>query len=111
MSRIRPTVFFIAFYIFWLFLISVLWSKSIFLTIVLLIISCLYFLLFKEDKDLYYFLAAAVFGPIGEAVVSANGLWTYHGETIFGIPYWLPLAWGITAVSLHKYLVNIGGKS
>jgi hypothetical protein len=70
----------------------------------------LYFLFFKEQNGLYYFLAAAVFGPIGEAIVSANGLWTYHGQTVFGIPYWLPLAWGITAVALHKFLVNISGK-
>jgi hypothetical protein len=71
----------------------------------------LYFLFFKEKNWLYYFLAAAIFGPIGEAIVSASGLWTYHGQTVFGIPYWLPLAWGITAVALHKYLVNISEKN
>ncbi len=111
MNWIKPTVYFVAFFIFWLLLISILWSKPLYLTITLLIISCLYFLLFKERKGIYYFLAAAIFGPIGEVFVSANGLWTYHGETILGIPYWLPLAWGITAVALHKYLVNIDKKS
>ena len=93
-----------------LLLISILWPEPLYLTIILLIITCLYFLFFKEQNGLYYFLAAAVFGPIGEAIVSANGLWTYHGQTVFGIPYWLPLAWGITAVALHKFLVNISGK-
>ncbi|TSC63744.1 MAG: hypothetical protein G01um101493_347 [Microgenomates group bacterium Gr01-1014_93] len=111
MGWIKPTAFFITFFIFWLLLISVLWLKPLYLTIVLLTITCLYFVLLKERKGIYYFLAAAIFGPIGEAIVSANGLWTYHGETIFGIPYWLPLAWGITAVALHKYLVHVGGKS
>jgi hypothetical protein len=74
-------------------------------------ISIVYFLFLKEKQGLIFFITAAIFGPIGEAVVSANGLWTYHGQTIFGVPYWLPLAWGITAVSLHKLLINLAKKN
>ena len=48
-----------------------------------------------------WFVAVAILGPIGEAAVSASGLWTYHGITIFGVPYWLPLAWGLTAIILR----------
>lgn len=111
MRWIKPTVFFVTFFTFWLILISTLWKNPILLTIILLIISCLYFILFKAEKGVYFFFAAAIFGPIGETIVSANGLWTYHGVTIFGIPYWLPLAWGITAAALHKYLIVISKKS
>lgn len=110
MTWLKPTIFFTTFFVLWLILISSLWSNPIYLTIILLIITVLYFLFLKEKKGQYYFLIAAIFGPIGEVIVSASGLWTYHGETMLGIPYWLPLAWGITAVSLHKYLVNIGKK-
>lgn len=111
MARLKPTVFFIVFFICWLILISALWQQPLYLTIILLVVSCLYFLFFKEKQGSYYFLAAAILGPIGEAIVSASGLWTYHGVIILGIPYWLPFAWGITAVALHKYLVDVGGKS
>jgi hypothetical protein len=107
MEKIKYTFLFLLFFSFWLLLISLLWQQPLILTIILVIICGVYFLFYKEKDGLYFFAAAAIFGPIGEAIVSANGLWTYHGQTILGIPYWLPLAWGITAVAFHKFLINL----
>ena len=111
MRLVKPTILFLLFFILWILVISSLWTNPALLTIILIIISAAYFLLFKERKGQYYFLAGAIFGPVGEALVSATGLWTYHGEAILGIPYWLPLAWGITAVALQKYLIHINFQS
>jgi len=111
MRKIKASLLFLTFFCFWLLLISLLWTKPLILTIILAIICGVYFLFFREKQGLYFFIAAGLFGPIGEAIVSANGLWTYHGQTIFGIPYWLPLAWGITAVALHKFLIDFTKRS
>lgn len=69
------------------------------------------YLLFSKDKDdIKYYVVAAISGPIGEILVSSSGLWKYQGETILGIPYWLPLAWGITALAIKKFIQNIPNK-
>ncbi len=56
---------------------------------------------------MHVYVIAAIFGPIGEAVVISSGLRTYHGETVVGVPYWLPFAWGITAVAVYKLITAV----
>ncbi|MCJ7805652.1 hypothetical protein MUP46_03340 [Patescibacteria group bacterium] len=107
MKKIKVHLLFVTFFITWIVSISYLWEYPIHLFVILLLISIIYCAFLKKDKEIYYFIVAAVFGPLGEAIVSKSGLWTYHGVTIFGIPYWLPLAWGITAVAIKKYLESL----
>ena len=95
-------------FLLWTLLICFLWRQPIILTFILIIICIIYFIFFRVKNDLIYFLIAAIFGPIGEAIVSASGLWKYNGQTIFGIPYWLPLAWGITAVMIKRLIFSLG---
>lgn len=88
----------------WLVLFCLLWKQPVLLTSILIVLAAVYFLFYRRGDDLMWFVGAAILGPIGEAVVSASGLWTYHGQTIFGVPYWLPLAWGLTTVVFRKIL-------
>jgi len=106
-SKVKTHLSFITLFVIWLTTISFLWKYPFLLTLLLLTTSILYFVYFKKDKEHYYFVVAAIAGPIGEAVVSNSGLWTYAGDTILGIPYWLPLAWGITAVVIKRYLDSL----
>jgi hypothetical protein len=92
-------------------LISLLWREPQILVPILVVIAVIYFAFLREKNGLLFFAVAAFFGPIGEATVSATGLWTYYGPTILGIPYWLPLAWGITAVAIHKYLEAVARRT
>jgi hypothetical protein len=106
-NKVKAHLSFIVFFIIWLTTISFLWKYSFFLTLLLLAISILYFVFLKKANEYYYFIVAAITGPIGEAIVSKSGLWTYAGDTVLGIPYWLPLAWGITAVAIKRYLDSL----
>jgi hypothetical protein len=99
-------VFVLAFAL-WLILISNLWPNPTLLLLILIILISIYFIFLKEKNDIVYFLIAAIFGPIGEAIVSASGLWKYYGQTVFGVPYWLPLAWGITAIMIKRFIASI----
>lgn len=103
-KKINAALVFVIFFVFWLTIISNFWIRPILLTISLAIISFLYFIILKNKQDVLVFLSAAILGPIGEIIVSSSGLWKYNGVTFFGIPYWLPFAWGITAVALFKLL-------
>lgn len=107
MSKVKVHLIFITFFIVWIATISILWKYPFYLFILLLIVSVLCFAFFKKANEYYYFVVAAIAGPIGEAIVSKSGLWSYAGDTVFGIPYWLPLAWGITAVAIKRYLDNL----
>ena len=107
----KPTVYFCAFFAAWLVLVGGLWREPALLTLILAVIALIYFAFLRERNGLLFFAVAAFFGPIGEGTVSATGLWTYYGATVLGIPYWLPLAWGITAVAIHKYLETVARRA
>jgi hypothetical protein len=107
MKEFKPYLYFAVFFFFWILLISQLWKYPIILLVILSVISVIYLGLKRSKTDLIIFLIAGISGPIGEGLVSASGLWTYHGETLLGIPYWLPLAWGITAVAVYKLVLAV----
>jgi hypothetical protein len=107
MPKTKPFLLFGAFFSCWIILISNFWQYPLPLLLSLIAISLGYFAFTKNKREIYIFVIAGVVGPIGEAVVASSGLWTYHGETIFGIPYWLPLAWGITAVAIFKLISKV----
>ena len=101
---VRPTILFGAFFGSWLLLVTTMWRYPLVLSGAMLVVVGAYFAFLREPGGAFFFVVAAVFGPVGEGTVSATGLWTYYGATVLGIPYWLPLAWGITAVAIHKYI-------
>jgi len=106
----KPTAFFVTFFIGWLILISALWQKPLILTIILLIISCLYFLFFKEKNWLYYFWRRQFLGQSAKRLFPRAdfGLIT---DKLFLEFLLATTGLGITAVALHKYLVNISEKN
>lgn len=106
-NNYKPLILFVIFFFSWLTLISSMWKYPYFLLVILILISLIYFKYLKSSQDTIVFLVAAAFGPIGEALVSKSGLWTYHGFTIFGIPPWLPVAWGITALSIFRLIKSV----
>src|SRR3990167_4068207 len=100
MKKIKPLSIFLLFFVSWLIFISNLWPYPILLFTTLAALSLSYFILTKNKNDALIYIIAGITGPLGEIVVSKSGLWTYHGATLLGIPYSLPFAWGITAISV-----------
>jgi len=84
-------------------LLIVLFYLDNFLLTALLFITWIFGLKFWYKKhDSYFFVIAAIVGPIGEIVAIGFGVWQYANPTFLGIPLWLPLAWGLFAVMIKR---------
>lgn len=87
-----------------------LWQNNSVLTLSLLVIS-IFILLFwtsKEEKILY--LIGFVLVPIYDLILVPTGIWSYGNPTIFRVPLWLPLLYGIltvTAIKIGRNLAKI----
>jgi len=99
-------LFTIAFFL-WSFLVCLLWKQHVVLTLIMILIAIVYFRFFKSKDDYIYFVIAAIFGPTGEILGTKSGLWTYNCLTIFGITYWLPLAWGISIIAIKRLITSV----
>lgn len=84
-------------------LISLLWKDNILLTVLLLVGWLFALKSWHKRHDVYFFLAGAVTGPIGEIVAINFGAWQYANPTFLGIPPWLPLVWGLGAVLIKRF--------
>lgn len=73
----------------------ILFFRDNFIATFFVIASWLVALKFWHEKhDIYYYLTALILGPLGEITAVYIGVWTYTNPTAFGIPLWLPFAWG-----------------
>jgi len=75
-------------------------------TTVLVIATGLVALKFWHKKhDLYFYVAGAVVGSVGEIIYISFGVWQYANPTFLGIPMWLPFGWG-SAVMIIKRIAE-----
>jgi hypothetical protein len=71
--------------------------------VILGILSCLFIVRsWARPGDLIPFVLGAILGPTMEMILIHAGAWEYATRTFGGIPAWLPLLWGLTAVALCK---------
>lgn len=56
-----------------------------------------------DRNDVYYFVSGAFVGSIAEIICVYFGAWRYTNPTIFGIPIWLPIAWGVATVLIIRF--------
>jgi hypothetical protein len=47
----------------------------------------------SHKGDVIFVIAAAILGPVGEAIVSATGGFHYTQPDFLGVPMWLPALW------------------
>lgn len=75
-----------------------LYSEPMILTICLVVTAVLgWFLLFDRKERTQYLVGAAI-GFLGEIICVNMGVWVYQYAGVFGVPLWLPLAWGNAVV-------------
>lgn len=82
--------------------ISLLYNSNIFLTLFLIVYWMIGIKFWHKTQDIYIFITGAVIGPIGEIICVHFGAWQYANPTLFGIPVWLPLAWGLTTMVIKR---------
>ncbi|VVB99749.1 Uncharacterised protein [uncultured archaeon] len=53
-------------------------------------------------EDAALFVLTAIFGCLAEIVCITSGAWAYAIPQAFGMPYWLPFAWGTAALFITR---------
>jgi hypothetical protein len=77
------------------------WQSPLFLTAILLFLSCIVLIGKRNQQDFVIFLTCGALGALAEIFVVAFGAWSYSLPQFLGIPYWLPLAWGISSLFIR----------
>jgi len=83
-------------------MISLFYMNDILLTVLLSLLFIGVFRLLYVKKNLYQFALGAFFGSLAEVICIHFGAWTYTNPTLFGIPLWLPVGWGIAVVTIIR---------
>lgn len=85
-----------------LILFYYLWRNNLLLTISLATLSFFVLLKWADKQERIMFIAGFLMGPIYDLVLVPAGVWTYGAPTIFNVPAWLPVAYGLGIVILVK---------
>ena len=87
--------------------VSFFWNNSLLLFGILIVVSILTFLISVSKEDLVLFIVCGFWFTFSESIAIYFGVWTYTSPHIFGVPYWLPLLWGIAAVFIKRVSLEI----
>jgi hypothetical protein len=82
-------------------LTAVLWPRPWLLLGALIVWGGVLLWRWHTRSDLVFFFLSLVLGPLAEGVAIAAGAWAYT-RPLWLIPVWLPLLWGIAALTLRR---------
>ena len=83
-------------------LIYYLWQNNIALTVIFIVISAFVLLKWADKEERIVYFASFVLGPIFDLILIPRGVWAWGNPSLFGIPLWLPLSYGILIVTAVK---------
>ncbi len=106
-SKEKIIVIFYILYFTWLFTITYLTRNIIFINYFSIFVTLVYFIFLREKNDIVWFLASGVLSIILTFFVLNNMTLPANYFDLNTVPLWLPLAWGITAVTLKKFANTI----
>ena len=78
------------------------------LTAFIVVVSFLIFLMKDHTNENYLFIIGMVVGgviEIGLRILGYQQIWTE--ASLFGIPYWLPIAWGLGFVLITRFGMHL----
>jgi len=93
--------------------ISIFFTNNVALSLLLILIWVAGIKFWHKKHDVYFFVSGAFVGTVAEIICIHFGVWQYANPTIFGIPMWLPLAWGFATMLIKRIaetFVKIEGK-
>lgn len=79
-----------------------LWQNNIALTVIFIVISAFVLLKWADKEEKIVYFASFVLGPILDLILIPRGVWAWGNPSLFGIPLWLPLFYGILTVTAIK---------
>ena len=83
--------------------ISLYYENNLLLTALLAIAWMIGIKTWHKKHDIYFLLAGATIGPVGEIVCIHFGAWQYANPSFLGIPMWLPFVWGLAVVLVKRF--------
>ena len=78
-----------------IFLFYFLWKNNMALTVSLLTVSFFVLLGWANKEERLVYFVGFFLGPIVDLSLVPTGIWSYGNPTIFGVPPWLPIAYGL----------------
>ena len=88
--------------------LSFLYDRSLLLAGCLLAILGVVYALDPKPDDVFFVVGGAILGPTAEAAAIHAGAWTYAHPDFLGIPYWLPVAWGLACLLIRRLSASLG---
>lgn len=82
--------------------ISFFYNYNLLLTLFLILTWVVGLIFWHKKHDIFFYIIGAIIGPIGEIIAIYFGAWQYTNPTIFGIPIWLPFAWGLIVMLIKR---------
>jgi len=82
--------------------ISLFYKDNLLLFVLLMLYWVVGIRFWHKRHDVYFYITGAIIGSIGEIVCIHFGVWIYVNPTLFGIPIWLPLAWGLFTMLIKR---------
>ena len=58
-------------------------------------------------ENIYLYLFGGFCGALAESFAAMHGAWSYTIPNFIGIPFWLPLLWGIAALFVKNAYLRI----
>ena len=83
-------------------LLYYLWKNNAFLTLSFLIISAVVLIFWTNKEQKFLYIAGFILGPVYDITLVPTGIWNYGNPTMFGVPLWLPPAYGASIVAIVK---------
>lgn len=102
-KKVNIIVIFYILYFSWLFTVAFLTPSINTLNYFTSFVAVFYFLLLRQEGDLFWFWASAAIPLILSLTSFSNWQFKFDLEMIKFVPLWLPLAWGTTVVALRKF--------
>jgi hypothetical protein len=86
--------------------VSLFWKDSILLTFALLIMAIFSLSYFHTKTDFIVFTTVGIVASFAEAVCIYFGAWNYTNPTRL-IPLWLPILWGLAAIIIRRFSLEV----
>jgi hypothetical protein len=86
-----------------LFIIETLCSEKV-TTVAFIIVSSFVLYVWREKREWVLYVLGVILGTLCEVVlgfIARHQYWTEH--TLFGVPLWLPIAWGLIFVVIRRF--------
>ena len=90
-----------------IFSYAFLWKNNLYVFIILSLVFLIMISLHHTKMDLIIYFIIGILGTIADIVCSFFGAWIFMNPTLLGIPFWVPIGYGLTMVIIVRMSIAI----